>query len=65
MLTGGLVFVVLAVVVTGTYGAAGPRTNPVGPIWYLLLAAGVVVSAGVAWRRDAVTEPGSTSSSPS
>ena len=50
MLTAVGVWVLLGVVVSGMYGAGGPRTNPVGPIWYALLAAGVFVAAGLAWR---------------
>jgi hypothetical protein len=51
MLTGGFVPVVVALIVTGTYGPAGPRTNPVGPIAYVALAVAVFVMAGIAWRK--------------
>lgn len=56
MLTGGLVVVILALVATGTYGPIGPRTNPIGPVSYGLLAGAVIITAGVAWRRQAATE---------
>lgn len=38
MLTGGFVFVILALVATGTYGPIGTRTNPIGPVSYVALA---------------------------
>ena len=52
MLTGGLVLVVVAAILVGTYGPAGPRTNPVGPVAYVTLAGAVVVAAGAAWRTE-------------
>lgn len=52
MLTGGLVIVILGIILAGTYGDAGPRTNPIGPLSYVLLAIGVIITAGMAWRRD-------------
>jgi hypothetical protein len=56
IVTGGFVFVILALVATGTYGSIGPRTNPAGPISYTALAVAVIITAGVAWRKVAVTE---------
>lgn len=63
MLTGGFVFVVLALVATGTYGPTGPRTNPVGPVSYVALAVAVIITAGLAWRK-AVVAGGSSVSQP-
>lgn len=53
------VVVVLGLVLTGAYGPAGDRTNPVGPVVYALLAAGVAVAAVQGWRR----RPGGTGAS--
>ena len=50
VLTGAFGFLAAVVIVTGRYGAAGPETNPLGPIAWLLLAALVIVSAVLAWR---------------
>lgn len=50
VLNGLYVLVVLAVVVSGTYGPAGSETNPLGPVAWVVLAVAVVVSAGLAWR---------------
>ncbi len=62
MLTGVLVLVVVAVILVGTYGPAGPRTNPIGPISYVALAVAVVVMAGLAWRTETATDAPSISS---
>jgi O-antigen/teichoic acid export membrane protein len=62
MLTGTIVLAVVALVVAGTYGPAGPRTNPVGPISYVGLAVAVILTAGAAWRREGATESPSASS---
>lgn len=51
MLAGLVIVVEVAVVVTGSYGTAGPETNPVGPAVYVALAVAVVVTSAVAWRR--------------
>ncbi len=65
MLTGGIVFVVLGLILAGTYGPAGARTNPIGPISYAVLAGAVIVSAGIAWRdeRMLMAAPDSSSTS--
>jgi peptidoglycan/LPS O-acetylase OafA/YrhL len=63
MLTGLLVVVAVAVIVVGTYGPGGPRTNPVGPVAYVSLAVAVILVAGAAWRSETTTA-GSTASSP-
>lgn len=65
MLTGGFVFVILALVATGTYGPIGNRTNPIGPISYSLLAGAVIIVAGVAWHNAAGTELAAASRPPS
>lgn len=61
MLTGGFVLVAVALIVVGTYGPAGSRTNPVGPVSYVVLAVAVIVTAGAAWRDE--TTPGASSAS--
>jgi peptidoglycan/LPS O-acetylase OafA/YrhL len=63
MLAGGVVLVVVALIVAGTYGPAGPRTNPAGPVAYVSLAVAVILVAGAAWRSETTTA-GSTASSP-
>lgn len=62
MLTGMIVLAVVVLLVTGTYGPAGPRTNPVGPVSYVGLAVAVILTAGAAWRREIATESSSASS---
>ncbi|MDX1745735.1 MAG: hypothetical protein R3324_07345, partial [Halobacteriales archaeon] len=62
MLTGGFVLVAVALIVVGTYGPAGPRTNPVGPVSYVVLAVAVIVTAGAAWRSETPTGVSSASS---
>lgn len=61
ILTGGFVFVILALVATGTYGPIGARTNPIGPISYAALGVAVIVSAGVAWRKGIMAKTSSPS----
>ena len=63
ILTGVFVLGVVALVATGTYGPVGSRTNPVGPVWYLVLAVSVMVAATLGWRRDVSAEATSASSS--
>jgi hypothetical protein len=55
VVTGAIVLATLALVVSGTYGPAGPRTNPVGPVAYGLLAAATIVVAVAGWRDAAAT----------
>lgn len=50
VLTGAFVFVTLGLVGTGTLGPIGPRTNPVGPVFYAALGTGVVGATLLAWR---------------
>lgn len=64
MLTGGFVFVILALVASGTYGPIGTRTNPIGPISYAALAVAVILTAGLAWWHGIRTETSSASRSP-
>lgn len=45
------VFVILGLVLAGTYGPVGEGTDPVGPVAYGLLAAGLVVSSVNGLRR--------------
>lgn len=61
MLTGGFVLVILALVATGAYGPTGPRTNPIGPVSYVVLSVALIITAGVAWRNAVVTEISSPS----
>lgn len=63
MLTGGLVFVILGLVVTGAYGPIGSRTNPIGPVSYAALGVALIVTAGVGWRRGGVDDDSSASQS--
>lgn len=56
ILTGGLVFVILALVASGTYGPIGGRTNPVGPVSYIALAAALIVTAAMGWRAGFVVD---------
>lgn len=51
MLTGGYVLLSVGVVVSGAYGPAGPETNPIGPIAWILLSVAVIVSAVFAFRE--------------
>lgn len=64
ILTGALILVVLVLVASGTYGSTGSRTNPVGPISYLVLTLMTVGSAALAWRQDGPEDARSTASSP-
>lgn len=64
VLTGGFVFVILALVGTGTYGPIGPRANPVGPISYAALSVTLVLSAGAAWRNGGLAETAWTAATP-
>lgn len=48
--TGLIALMILVVVGSGVYGDIGPRTNPLGPLFYLVLALAVIASAGLAWR---------------
>lgn len=54
---------VVALIVLGTYGPAGPRTNPVGPVSYVALAGTVIIAAGAAWRSATTAGVSSPSSS--
>lgn len=56
ILSGGFVFVILALVATGTYGPIGTRTNPIGPLSYSVLAVTLIIAAGVAWHNAVGTE---------
>ena len=51
MLTGGLTFLILWLVASGTYGPIGPRTNPIGPISYAVLAVALIITSWIGWRR--------------
>lgn len=51
-------------ILTGVYGAAGPETNPVGPVVYVLLAAGVALASLVAWRGGSRSASSRGSGSP-
>ncbi|WP_396612842.1 hypothetical protein ACH9L7_06110 [Haloferax sp. S1W] len=57
-LTGVFVLVAVGLTVLGLYGPAGPETNPVGPIAYVLLAIVVIVTSGLSWRNREATEAG-------
>lgn len=59
-LAGLVVLGVLTLILTGTYGGAGPRTNPIGPAFYAALAVAVVVSSGVAWWSETRTRSATT-----
>jgi peptidoglycan/LPS O-acetylase OafA/YrhL len=62
-LTGGYVLLEVALVVAGVYGPAGPETNPLGPIIYVVLAVAVVLTAALSWRgRERTDAPLETSS---
>jgi hypothetical protein len=62
MFAGTIVPAVVALLVTGTYGPAGPRTNPVGPVSHVGLAVAVLLTAGLAWRREIASGISSASS---
>ena len=58
VLTGVFVLIAVGVTVLGVYGPAGPETNPVGPIAYVLLAVLVIVTSGISWRSHETAESG-------
>jgi peptidoglycan/LPS O-acetylase OafA/YrhL len=56
VLTGLYALVAVGLVAGGVYGPVGGQTNPAGPLAYVMPAAAVVVTAGLAWRdRDVST----------
>lgn len=64
ILAGGVVVATVALTLLGTFGPAGPRTNPVGPLFYVSLALAVVVEAVLAWRSAGAEAAGSEVSTP-
>lgn len=56
ILTGLIALMILIVVGSGVYGEIGPRTNPIGPLFYLVLAFAVIANAGLAWRAASGSE---------
>lgn len=55
ILTGIIVLAEVALVVGGTYGDAGPETNPIGPGAYIVLALTVIITSALAWRNQSET----------
>lgn len=52
MLTGVVILTEITLVVGGTYGDAGPDTNPIGPGVYILLSVAVVITSTLAWQSN-------------
>lgn len=50
ILTGVFVVGSVVLVVLGIYGPAGPETNPIGPVAWVLISLAATASAVVAWR---------------
>ena len=65
VLTGLVVLAGISVIVSGTYGAAGQQTNPVGPAALVALAAATIFTAAMGWRdgmdADEVAVPSASS----
>lgn len=51
ILTGVYVMLSVGVVVSGVYGAGGPKTNPIGPAAWLLLSVAVVATKLMSHRE--------------
>lgn len=52
ILAGLFVILGISIVVTGVYGPGGPRTNPIGPVAWILLSVAVMVSGILAQRES-------------
>lgn len=64
ILTGILVIISIALIGMGVYGGVKPGSSPLGPLSYVALAIGLIVTTVLAWRGRSATETAQAAAQP-